>query len=118
MKISAGTGIYPTYVGTNLKKQENGKVKVSPTKSRFDMYPLYWTLSKEGIFMRCSCEFKRKCVQLHRQGKWTRIEDARGTLALQHPAHSSSRNRCVQDSGYISLVSGVLLLLLIFGKTM
>ena len=24
-----------------------------------DMYPLYWTPSKEGIFMRYSYEFKR-----------------------------------------------------------
>ncbi len=31
------------------------------------MYPLYRTPSKEGIFMRYSYEFKRKCVELYRQ---------------------------------------------------
>ena len=34
------------------------------------MYPLYWTPSKEGIFMRYSYENKRKCVELYREGKW------------------------------------------------
>ena len=34
------------------------------------MYPLYWTTSKEGIFMRYSYEFKRKCVEMYREGKW------------------------------------------------
>lgn len=34
------------------------------------MYPLYWTSSKEGIFMKYSYEFKRECVQLYREGKW------------------------------------------------
>ena len=37
---------------------------------RDDMYPLYWTTSKEGIFMRYSYEFKRTAVELYRQGKW------------------------------------------------
>ena len=34
------------------------------------MYPLYWTPSKEGIFMRYSYEYKRKCVEMYREGKW------------------------------------------------
>lgn len=34
------------------------------------MYPLYWTTSKEGIFMRYNYEFKKECVELYRQGKW------------------------------------------------
>ena len=34
------------------------------------MYPLYWTPSKEGNFMRYSYEYKRKCVELYREGKW------------------------------------------------
>ena len=68
------------------------------------MYPLYWTSSKEGIFMRYSYEYKRKCIELYRQGKWpetpeditkeknfhdmirrwVRIEDANGPEALRH----------------------------------
>lgn len=34
------------------------------------MYPLYWTTSKEGIFMRYNYEFKKECVEMYRQGKW------------------------------------------------
>ena len=34
------------------------------------MYPQYWTPSIGGIFMRYSYEFKLKCVDLYRQGKW------------------------------------------------
>ena len=34
------------------------------------MYPKYWTPSIGGIFMRYSYEFKLKCVDLYRQGKW------------------------------------------------
>ena len=67
------------------------------------MYPLYWTTSKEGIFMRYSYEFKRSCVDMYRHGqfpptpeglsneafhktirKWTRMEDANGPDILQH----------------------------------
>ena len=29
------------------------------------MYPLYWTTSKEGVFMRYSYEFKLMCVELY-----------------------------------------------------
>ena len=69
----------------------------------FDMYPLYWTTSKEGIFMRYSYEFKRKCVEMYRSGqwpetpsgikqknfretvcRWTRLEDANGLEVLRH----------------------------------
>ena len=34
------------------------------------MYPLYWTPSKEGIFMRYSHEYKLECIELYRQGIW------------------------------------------------
>ena len=59
--------------------------------------------SKEGIFMRYSYEYKRKCVEMYRQGlypetpegvslrvfhdrirNWVRIEDACGPDALRH----------------------------------
>ena len=39
------------------------------------MYPLYWTPSKEGIFMRYSYEFKKKCVEMYRQGIWADTPD-------------------------------------------
>ena len=35
------------------------------------MYPLYWTkLVRRVIFMRYSQEFKIKCIEAYRQGKW------------------------------------------------
>ena len=40
-----------------------------------DMYPLYWTTSKEGIFMRYSYEFKRNAVMMYRQGLWPDTPD-------------------------------------------
>ena len=46
------------------------------------MYPLYWTPSKGGNFMRYSYEFKRKAVELYRQGKW--IDAPAGTKNLKH----------------------------------
>ena len=68
------------------------------------MYPLYWTKPVEGgFFMRYSYEFKRKCVDLYRQGcwpetpegmkekdfrnkvrQWVRIDEACGPEALRH----------------------------------
>ena len=39
------------------------------------MYPLYWTTSEEGIFMRYSYEFKRNAVDLYRHGKWPETPD-------------------------------------------
>ena len=40
------------------------------TKAFCDMYPLYWTPSRGGIIMRYTYEYKRKCVELYREGKW------------------------------------------------
>ena len=75
------------------------------------MYPLYRTPSKEGIFMRYSYEFKRKCVELYRQGqylptpdglsdrqfhatvrKWFRLEEANGPEVLKHKAFNKVWN--------------------------
>ena len=68
-----------------------------------DMYPLYWTPSKEGIFMRYTYEYKLKCVEMYRRGewpetpkgikehnfrimirRWVRIEESCGPEALKH----------------------------------
>ena len=73
------------------------------TERRNDMYPLYWTPSRGGIIMRYTYEYKRKCVELYREGKWpetpegvsdksfrdkvrlwVRAEDSRGPEALKH----------------------------------
>ena len=73
------------------------------TEDSDDMYPLYWTPSRGGIIMRYTYEYKRKCVELYREGKWpetpegvsdksfrdkvrlwVRAEDSRGPEALKH----------------------------------
>ena len=73
------------------------------TEDAYDMYPLYWTPSRGGIIMRYTYEYKRKCVELYREGKWpetpegvsdksfrdkvrlwVRAEDSRGPEALKH----------------------------------
>ena len=40
-----------------------------------DMYPLYWTTSKEGVFMRYSYEFKLMCVDLYHSGSYPDIPE-------------------------------------------
>ena len=49
-------------------------LQISLTEKRsdcyIDMYPLYWTPSRGGIIMRYTYEYKRKCVELYREGKW------------------------------------------------
>jgi transposase len=74
------------------------------------MYPLYWTSGKEGIFMCYSYEFKRKCVEMYRDGvyqetpdgiktenfrktvrEWFRIEEACGPEALKHKSHGYAK---------------------------
>ena len=49
-----------------------------------DMYPLYWTTSKEGIFMRYSYEFKRKCVEMYHQGLYPDTPDGLDTKRFRH----------------------------------
>ena len=77
--------------------------KAEDAGEHFDMYPLYWTPSRGGIIMRYTYEYKRKCVELYREGKWpetpegvsdksfrdkvrlwVRAEDSRGPEALKH----------------------------------
>lgn len=45
------------------------------TTSQIDMYPLYWTTSKEGIFMHYSYEFKLMCVELYHSGSYPDIPE-------------------------------------------
>ena len=68
------------------------------------MYPQYWTPSIGSIYiMKYSCEYKKQCVELYRQGKWAetpndisekefhklirrwfKVEEACGPEALKH----------------------------------
>jgi len=87
------------------------------------MYPLYWTPSKEGIFMRYFYEYKRKCVEMYRNGvypktpegvseasfkgtvrKWFRMENSQGPDALMH----KGQNRIWTPEDKLELVSLVL----------
>ena len=43
--------------------------------TEIDMYPLYWTTSKEGVFMRYSYEFKLMCVDLYHSGSYPDIPE-------------------------------------------
>ena len=78
------------------------------------MYPLSWTTREGGFTMRYSYEFKRRCVELYREGKWpetpegvkqkrfryeirewARIEEANGPEALKH--QSCNKNWTPED---------------------
>ena len=55
------------------------------TQLLLDMYPLYWTTSKEGIFMRYSYEFKLMCVELYHSGLYPDIpEDTNPDTLKRH----------------------------------
>lgn len=88
-----------------------------------DMYPLYWTTSKEGIFMRYSYEFKLMCVELYHSGsypdipeglnpdtlkshirKWSRLVDLHGPEVLRHKVF----NRVWTPEEKLELVSKVI----------
>ena len=101
----------------DLKEYDSDTYRISQTRSREtrslekkknnngrdDMYPLYWTTSKEGIFMRYSYEFKMMCVELYHSGsypdipeglnpntlkrhirEWSRLVDLHGPEVLKH----------------------------------
>ena len=67
------------------------------------MYPFFWTTRERGNFMRYSHEYKLRCVELYRQGRWpetppgisaenfritirrwVRLEEANGSDVLKH----------------------------------
>ena len=64
------------------------------------MYPLYWTTSKEGIFMRYSYEYKMKAVDLYRKGIWPDTPDGLNTVAFHNTIRKWARieNACGPDA--------------------
>ena len=97
----------PPYEGARdsflVEDVENREQMTELVRITCDMYPLYWTPSRGGIIMRYTYEYKRKCVELYREGKWpetpegvsdksfrdkvrlwVRAEDSRGPEALKH----------------------------------
>ena len=77
----------------------------------YDMYPLYWTTSKGGIFMRYSYEFKRKAIELFYQGEWPKTPNGvrtdtfhkqiRDWVKLER-LHGSDINKCRGTNKYWS----------------
>ncbi|MDU2182860.1 MAG: helix-turn-helix domain-containing protein, partial [Veillonella sp.] len=76
-----------------------------------DMYPLYWTTSKGGIFMRYSYEFKRKAIELFYQGKWPKTPAGVSTHTFHRQIrdwvklerlHGSDINKCQGTNKYWS----------------
>lgn len=59
-----------SYTGANCSLFHKYYFKTQVWAERTDMYPLYWTPSRGGIIMRYTYEYKRKCVELYREGKW------------------------------------------------
>ena len=55
------------------------------------MYPLYWTISKEGIFMRYSYEFKMMCVELYHSGSYPDIPEGLNPNTLKRHIREWSR---------------------------
>ena len=87
------------------------------------MYPLSWTTREGGFTMRYSYEFKRRCVELYREGKWpetpegveqkrfryeirewVRLVESNGPEALKH----QSRNKNWTPESRYELVAQVL----------
>lgn len=87
------------------------------------MYPQFWTRRIGGIFMKYSYEYKKKCIELYRQGKWpetpegineewfrkgirrwVRLEESCGSEVLRH----KKRNKNWSAEEKYALVAKVL----------
>ena len=97
-------GVVRNLTRTTASQGQNAFINaVNLANMQVDMYPLYWTPSKEGIFMRYSHEYKLECIELYRQGiwpetpegikptrfrkmirYWVRVEEQNGPDALKH----------------------------------
>ena len=71
-----------------------------------DMYPFYWTSSERGIFMRYTYEFKKKAVELYRQGKWIdapndiiNLKNFHDMIVRWHHLEESNTSDCLKHCG-------------------
>ena len=71
-----------------------------------DMYPFYWTSSERGIFMRYTYEFKKKAVELYRQGKWIdapndiiNLKNFHDMIVRWHHLEESNTSDCLKHYG-------------------
>ena len=56
--------------------------------------PQYWTPSIGGNFMKYSYEYKKRCVELYRQGKWAETPEGVSTDRFHH---GSAYQYCEND---------------------
>ena len=106
------------YIASSRRLAEPGQSLVLA-----DMYPLYWTISEGGFFMRYTYEFKKYCVDLYRKGqypktpegfsqrgfrmmvrRWCRSVEIHGFKVLKH----KKRNRVWTTEERFELVNRVL----------
>ena len=69
---------YEEAMEKRLKKEALSEplyIRMGKENPDYDMYPLYWTTSKEGVFMRYSYEFKLMCVELYHSGSYPDIPE-------------------------------------------
>ena len=76
------------------------------SRSKCDMYPFYWTSSERGIFMRYTYEFKKKAVELYRQGKWIdapndiiNLKNFHDMIVRWHHLEESNTSDCLKHYG-------------------
>lgn len=92
--------IQPTSAGRRQRK------KAVAEQPYFDMYPFYWTSSERGIFMRYTYEFKKKAVELYRQGKWIdapndiiNLKNFHDMIVRWHHLEESNTSDCLKHYG-------------------
>ncbi len=91
-----------------LIKQKKMSSKIMKSRSLIisDMYPFYWTSSERGIFMRYTYEFKKKAVELYRQGKWIdapndiiNLKNFHDMIVRWHHLEESNTSDCLKHYG-------------------
>ena len=82
------------------------KNKKYVSEAQNDMYPFYWTSSERGIFMRYTYEFKKKAVELYRQGKWIdapndiiNLKNFHDMIVRWHHLEESNTSDCLKHYG-------------------
>ena len=88
------------------KEQAVRDKKAAEKRAETDMYPFYWTSSERGIFMRYTYEFKKKAVELYRQGKWIdapndiiNLKNFHDMIVRWHHLEESNTSDCLKHCG-------------------
>ena len=93
-------------IGYAFGKDINRNAKIAAHSPTNDMYPFYWTSSERGIFMRYTYEFKKKAVELYRQGKWIdapndiiNLKNFHDMIVRWHHLEESNTSDCLKHCG-------------------